>query len=82
MTIEKTFKVGVNAYKIDGYIFSTEQAGRFEPFLQIQHYTRSAKKGSFPKFLDTERFEANEAGKAKGNGIYKDLIAKGYKRVD
>lgn len=81
MTIEKTFKVGVNAYRIDGYIFSTEQVGHFPAFLQIRHYTRSAKVGSFPKFLEAERFDADEAGKAKGNDIFKALIAKGYKRT-
>lgn len=81
MTIEKTFKTGVNAYKIDGYIFSVEQVGHFEPFIQIRHYTRSAKVGSFPRFLDAERFDADDAGRAKGNEIFKELISKGYKRV-
>lgn len=81
MCIEKTFKVGINAYRVDGYIFSTEQVGHLAPFLQIQHYTRSAKRGSFPKFLDAERFDADDAGRAKGNEIFKALIAKGYKRV-
>ncbi len=81
MTIEKTFKVGVNCYKIDGYIFSVEQVGHFDPFLQVSHYTRSAKAGSFPRFLDRERFNADAEGRAKGNEIYKELIAKGYKRV-
>ena len=81
MTIEKTFKVGVNAYRIDGYIFSVEQVGHFDPFVQIRHYTRSAKVGSAIKFLEAERFDADETGRKKGNDIFKALIAKGYKRV-
>lgn len=81
MTIEKTFKVGVNAYRVEGYIFSVERVGNFPPFLQIRHYTRSAKKGSSIRFLEAERLDANEVGRKKGNDIFKALIAEGYERV-
>lgn len=72
MSLEKNFQIGIgNKCKVDGYIFGVDKVGNFDPFITITHYTRSAKPGSFPKFLDRQYFDYNDEGRAKGNEIKK-----------